>query len=300
MIRRLSLLLDICECFPPCVCVCVSLWVCTCVYAFLFTSAACNSSPACCSKDRLRCFSLENKQNRDHFLQNRGTVKIIIKIIPLDFSFNSDSLEHTQLSLSLQDDFYLHLDILGVWFCFHVCLYMHLSHPFLWHSDCERFKILKKEGGNHSGRAGHPCHLLLLLSSFFCSTFDECLAPQSVWQSFMGPCRASDEDLKKTRMEENKRNTWRKRANTFAFFARYGPRLCLMMITWFVLTWHTHRSCVQYEHKTRNESRCWQREGMSFVSGLIVGDECDRVGAEGKQTSCLSCEIEEDQSVSES
>lgn len=38
----------------------------------------------------------------------------------------------------------------------------------------------------------------------------------------------------------------------------------------------------------------------SFVSELIVRDECDRVGAEGKQTSCWSCEIEEDQSVSES
>lgn len=63
---------------------------------------------------------------------------------------------------------------------------------------------------------------------------------------------------------------------------------------------HTHRSCVQCEHKTRNESRHWQREGMSFLSGLIVRDECDRLGAEGKQTSCLSCEIEEDQSVSES
>lgn len=43
------------------------------------TGAACNSSPACRSKEHSRCSDVsprENKQNRVHFIQDGGTVKI--------------------------------------------------------------------------------------------------------------------------------------------------------------------------------------------------------------------------------
>lgn len=43
------------------------------------TGAACNSSPACRSKEHSRCSDVsprENKQNRGHFIQDGGTVKI--------------------------------------------------------------------------------------------------------------------------------------------------------------------------------------------------------------------------------
>lgn len=47
-------------------------------YVFPCTAAVCNSSPAWWlwgTPQMFRCFSLENKQNRDCFFQGRGTVK---------------------------------------------------------------------------------------------------------------------------------------------------------------------------------------------------------------------------------
>lgn len=73
---------------PACLCVCVLRAylprICASDGAHVFmhsgrTGAACNSSPACRSKEHSRCSDVsarENKQNRGHFIQDRGTVKI--------------------------------------------------------------------------------------------------------------------------------------------------------------------------------------------------------------------------------
>jgi len=59
-------------------------------------------------------------------------------------------------------------------------------------------------------------------------------------------------------------------------------------------------TCIDEMNMVQNEMKAHSEpeKGKLFVSMLIVEDGCNRVGAEGEQTSCLSCEIEEDQSVS--
>lgn len=181
-----------------CACACARayLYVSDCAHVFLCTSAACNFSPACCSEEHHRCSDVSpRKTNRTEaiFSRTEGTVKI--RAWPrLDLSSSSDSLIHRQITTCsvlknvLQDFFlYLQLDI--------VSLRVSSVRPFLccvgvidysWgalgrgsegndYSDCERFKVMKREGGigeNMTGEHHTPATFSSSCPPLFFSTFD--------------------------------------------------------------------------------------------------------------------------------
>lgn len=177
---------------------------------FSCTAAVCNSSPAWWlwgTPQMFRCFSLENKQNRECFFQGRGTVKTRAGA-PLD-----PSHPQTRLRSVLSHLVYV---LYSMWFQ-RRCVFCVCRLPVIvLECRCGALWMMNwRKSSEHSP----------ILLTFTCDLYP---APHWVDPGSPGPCRAPGEDLGETGMKWKESKTWRGKSRLlWLLFACCVPDVCL-------------------------------------------------------------------------